>query len=80
MKLTSSLVPRLFPPPVFDHLQYANTEGEDLGDLFLVYCLQCGRDSFIMELCSAYCTRSKSFLQKVNRLYAIDWRHTTFSL
>jgi len=22
-----------FPPPVFDHLQYANTEGEDLGDL-----------------------------------------------
>ena len=22
-----SLVPRLFPPPVFDRLQYANTEG-----------------------------------------------------
>jgi len=28
-----SLVPRLFPPPVFDHLQYANTEGKGLGDL-----------------------------------------------
>jgi len=28
-----SLVPRPFPPPVFDRLQYANTEGEDLGDL-----------------------------------------------
>jgi len=30
---SSSLVPRPFPPPVFDHLQYANTEGEGLGDL-----------------------------------------------
>ena len=28
-----SLVPRPFPPPVFDRLQYANTEGEGLGDL-----------------------------------------------
>ena len=27
-----SLVPRLFPPPVFDHLRYANTEMEGLGD------------------------------------------------
>jgi len=27
-----SLVPRPFPPPVFDRLQYANTEGEGLGD------------------------------------------------
>ena len=26
-----SLIPRLFPPPVFDRLQYANTEGEGLG-------------------------------------------------
>ena len=26
-----SLVPRPFPPPVFDGLQYANTEGEGLG-------------------------------------------------
>jgi len=26
-----SLVPRLFLPPVFDRLQYANTEGEGLG-------------------------------------------------
>jgi len=24
----ASLVPRLFPPPVFDHLQYANMEGK----------------------------------------------------
>ena len=29
----TSLVPRPFPPPVFDRLQYANTEGEGLGDL-----------------------------------------------
>ena len=31
--VTSSLVPRPLPPPVFDHLEYANTEGEGLGDL-----------------------------------------------
>jgi len=30
-----SLVPRPFPPPVFDHLQFANTEGEGLGDLVM---------------------------------------------
>ena len=29
----AGLIPRLFPPPVFDHLQCTNTEGEDLGDL-----------------------------------------------
>ena len=29
----SSLVPRPFPPPVFHRLQYANMEGEGLGDL-----------------------------------------------
>ena len=28
-----SLITRLFPPPVFDRLQYANMEGEGLGDL-----------------------------------------------
>ena len=27
------LNPRPFPPPVFDHLQYANMEEEGLGDL-----------------------------------------------
>ena len=27
------LVPRPFPPPVFDHVQYANMVGEGLGDL-----------------------------------------------
>ena len=27
-----SLIPRLFPPPVFDRLQYAKTEGEGLGE------------------------------------------------
>ena len=26
---------RLFPPPVFDHLQYANMEREGLGDLVM---------------------------------------------
>ena len=31
--VTSSLVPRPLPPPVFDHLQYANMEWEGLGDL-----------------------------------------------
>ena len=41
--LAVSLVPRLFPPPVFDHLQYANTEGEGLGDL--VMCSTLGRQS-----------------------------------
>jgi len=30
-----SLIPRSFPPPVFDCLQYANMEGEGLGDLFM---------------------------------------------
>jgi len=30
-----SLVPRPFPPPVFDRLQYANTEGEGLGDFVI---------------------------------------------
>jgi len=32
MHPASSLVPRPFPPPVFGRLQYANTEGEGLGD------------------------------------------------
>ena len=27
-----SLVPRPFPPPVFDHLQYAKTEVEGVGE------------------------------------------------
>ena len=27
-----SLVPRPFPPPVFDRLKYAKTEGEGLGE------------------------------------------------
>jgi len=29
-----TLVPRPFPPPVFDYLHYSNTEEEGLGDLF----------------------------------------------
>jgi len=32
---SDSLVPQPFPPPVFDHLQYANMEGEGLGDLVM---------------------------------------------
>jgi len=36
-----SLVPRLFPPPVFDHSQYANLKGEGMGDL--VMCNDIGR-------------------------------------
>ena len=30
-----SLIPWLFPPPVVDHLQYADMEGEVLGDLVM---------------------------------------------
>jgi len=30
-----SLVPWPFPPPVFDRLQYANMEGESLGDFVM---------------------------------------------
>jgi len=33
--LKISLVPRPFPPPVFDRLQYANTEGEGLGNFVM---------------------------------------------
>ena len=29
----STQIHRPFPPPVFDHLQYANVEGEGLEDL-----------------------------------------------
>ena len=36
-----SLVPRPFPPPVFDRLQYAKTEGEGLGER--VTCVTSGR-------------------------------------
>ena len=36
-----SLVPRLLPPPVFHHLQYAKTEGEGLGER--VMCVTPGR-------------------------------------
>ena len=30
--LYCSLVPKPFPPPVFDHILYAKTEGEGLGE------------------------------------------------
>ena len=33
--ISTNLVPRLFPPPVFDHFRYTNTEGEGLGDLVM---------------------------------------------
>ena len=36
-----SLVPRSFPPPVFDCLQYAKMEGEGLGER--VTCMTSGR-------------------------------------
>ena len=29
---SGSIIPRLFPPPVFDHLQYTKTEGGGLGE------------------------------------------------
>ena len=37
----SSLVPRPFPPPVFDRILYAKTEGEGLGER--VTCVTSGR-------------------------------------
>ena len=36
-----SLIPRSFPPPVFDRLQCAKTEGEGLGEI--VTCMTSGR-------------------------------------
>jgi len=36
--ISTSLVPSPFPPPVFDRLPYANTEGEGLGDLVTWRC------------------------------------------
>ena len=39
--LLSSLVPRPFPPPVFDCILYAKTEGEGLGER--VTCMVSGR-------------------------------------
>ena len=36
-----SLIARPFPPPVFDQLQYAKTEGEGLGEG--VTCMMSGR-------------------------------------
>ena len=39
----NSFVPRPFPPPVFDRLQYAKMEGEELGDLIM--CMMSGRQS-----------------------------------
>ena len=38
---SSSLVPRPFPPPVFDRVLYAKTEGEGLGER--VTCVTSGR-------------------------------------
>ena len=39
--VTSSLVPRPFPPQVFDRILYAKTEGEGLGER--VTCVMSGR-------------------------------------
>ena len=39
--IPSSLVPRPFPPPVFDRILYAKTEGEGLGER--VTCVTSGR-------------------------------------
>ena len=39
--LIISLVPRPFPPPVFDRILYAKTEGEGLGERFT--CVTSGR-------------------------------------
>ena len=32
LRAEPSLIPRPFPPPVFDRLQYAKMEGEGLGE------------------------------------------------
>ena len=41
LKCAFSLVPRPFPPPVFDRILYAKTEGEGLGER--VTCATSGR-------------------------------------
>ena len=41
MRTRFSLVPRPFPPPVFDRILYAKTEGEGLGEI--VTCVTSGR-------------------------------------
>ena len=38
----SSLIPGLFLPPVFDHLQYAKMEGEGLGERLVCDVSRCG--------------------------------------
>ena len=40
-RLSASLVPKPFPPPVFEHILYAKTEGEGLGER--VTCVTSGR-------------------------------------
>ena len=54
-----SLVPRPFPPPVFDHLQYKNG-GEGLGER--VTCVTSGRREGRREGGSARQRISRSFL------------------
>ena len=41
LPVTPSLVPRPFPPPVFDRILYAKMEGEGLGER--VTCVTSGR-------------------------------------
>ena len=41
LMINISLVPRPFPPPVFDRILYAKTEGEGLGEK--VTCITSGR-------------------------------------
>jgi len=45
--------PRPFPPPVFDRLQYANTDGEGLGDL--VACSSSHYECYFKQLCYVSC-------------------------
>ena len=59
-----SLVPRPFPPPVFDHLQYANTEREGLGDLVTCDDVKQTDSGHMGDVahCNNFCFVSKSFL------------------
>ena len=53
-----SLIPRPLPPPILDHLQYANTMGEGLGDLVMCGAVPNHYDTFFTLIHHRNCERS----------------------
>ena len=68
--LSRSLVPRPFPPPVFDRLQYAKMEGEGLGER--ATCVTSGRREGRRERGSAQRRISRCFLYVISCLRTWD--------